>query len=169
MSAYDDYMSIAKRQAQAGSLQQALEALRSAQEIDDNDKVRRRIKKIQEAIEAEEETSEEESDFGSKDDSGFQVCKSNKLGRVMTMFILSKFRRGQYRDDDSYLDNIFRILKMGSKWIKIYTIDYIPTKWKVSSLCGTIYTAKESMVECFRMIWVLEKLSKVRFHFYDSF
>ena len=83
MSAYDDYMAIAKRQAQAGSLQQALEALRSAQEIDDNDKVRRRIKKIREAIEAEEETSEEESDVGesSKDDSGFQVCKSNKFGR----------------------------------------------------------------------------------------
>ena len=77
MSAYDDYMSIAKRQAQAGSLQQALEALRSAQEIDDNDKVRRRIKKIQEAIEAEEETSEEESDFG------FQVCKS-KVGFLLT-------------------------------------------------------------------------------------
>ena len=76
MSAYDDYMAIAKRQAQAGSLQQALEALRSAQEIDDK-KVRRRIKKIQEAIEAEEETSEEESNVGSKDDSGFQVCKSN--------------------------------------------------------------------------------------------
>ena len=166
MSAYDDYMAIAKRQAQAGSLQQALEALRSAQEIDDNDKVRRRIKKIQEAIEAEEETSEEEGDFGSKDDSGFQVCK---VGRVMTMFILSKFRRGQYRYDDSYFDSIFRILKMGSKWIKIYTIDYIPTKWKVSSLCGTIYTVKESTVECFPMIWVLEKLSKVRFHFYDSF
>ena len=85
MSAYDDYMAIAKRQAQAGSLQQALEALRSAQEIDDNDKVRRRIKKIREAIEAEEETSEEESDVGesSKDDSGFQVCKSNKLGHFV--------------------------------------------------------------------------------------
>ena len=85
MSAYDDYMAIAKRQAQAGSLRQALEALRSAQEIDDNEKVRRRIKKIREAIEAEDETSEEESDGGensrdaggnSRDDSGFQVCKS---------------------------------------------------------------------------------------------
>ena len=86
MSAYDDYMAIAKRQAQAGSLHQALEALRSAQEIDDNDKVRRRIRKIREAIEAEDETSEEESDAGessrdaggnSRDDSGFQVRKSN--------------------------------------------------------------------------------------------
>ena len=163
MSAYDDYMAIAKRQAQAGSLQQALEALRSAQEIDDNDKVRRRIKKIREAIEAEEETSEEESDVGesSKDDSGFQVCKSNKLGRWS---FCRNSARGSIETTTAILIIIFRILKMGSKWIKIYTIGYIPTKWKVSSSCGTIYTAKESTVECFRMIWVLEKLSKVRFH-----
>ena len=166
MSAYDDYMAIPKRQAQAGSLQQALEALRSAQEIDDNDKVRRRIKKIREAIEAEEETSEEESDVGesSKDDSGFQVCKSNKLGR----WSFCRNSAGGSIETTAILIIIFRILKMGSKWIKIYTIGYIPTKWKVSSSCGTIYTAKESTVECFRMIWVLEKLSKVRFHFYDS-
>ena len=78
MSAYDEYMSIAKRHAQAGSLRDALEALRSAQEIDDNEKVRRRIKKIQEAIDAEseDETTDEERDSGegSDDDSGFQVC-----------------------------------------------------------------------------------------------
>ena len=78
MSAYDEYMSIAKRHAQAGSLRDALEALRSAQEIDDNEKVRRRIKKIQEAIDAEseDETTDEERDSGedSNDDSGFQVC-----------------------------------------------------------------------------------------------
>ena len=66
MSAYDDYMAIAKRQAQAGSLHQALEALRSAQEIDDNDKVRRRIRKIREAIEAEDETKYEDKDEGKK-------------------------------------------------------------------------------------------------------
>lgn len=81
MSAYDDYMSIAKGHAQAGNLRGALESLRSAQDIDDNDKVRRRIKKIQEAMEDEsenettdEEREEEDSKEGSRDDSGFQVC-----------------------------------------------------------------------------------------------
>ena len=93
MSAYDEYMSIAKRQAQAGRLRDALDALRSAQEIDDNEKVRRRIKKIQEAIEDEEsedETTDEERDSGdgSKDDSGFQVSEyivqipSNEVFRI---------------------------------------------------------------------------------------
>jgi len=79
MSAYDDYMSIAKRHAQTGNLRGALESLRSAQDIDDNDKVRRRIKKIQEAMEDEsenettdEEREEEDSKEGSRDDSGFQ-------------------------------------------------------------------------------------------------
>ena len=80
MSAYDEYMGIAKRQAQAGSLHQALKALRSAQEIEDNEKVRRRIKKIQEAIEneSEDETTDEEREDGegSGNDSGFQVRKS---------------------------------------------------------------------------------------------
>ena len=100
MSAYDDYMAIAKRQAQAGSLHQALEALRSAQEIDDNEKVRRRIQKIREAIEDEEEdeTTDEERDAGegSRDDSGFQVRKS-KMGFAFSMVISSEFRMWQYR------------------------------------------------------------------------
>ena len=102
MSAYDEYMSIAKRQAQAGRLRDALDALRSAQEIDDNEKVRRRIKKIQEAIEneSEDETTDEErqdSGEGSRDDSGFQVSECIAIHYVLLTGFLGSSKRVKNR------------------------------------------------------------------------
>ena len=101
MSVYDEYMSIAKRQAQAGCLRDALEALRSAQEIDDNEKVRRRIKKIQEAIEneSEDETTDEErhSGEGSRDDSGFQVSECIAIHYVLLTEFLGSSKRVKNR------------------------------------------------------------------------
>ena len=45
-SEYDEYMQRAKQYANQGHLKKALKALLAAKEIEDNDKVRRRIAKI---------------------------------------------------------------------------------------------------------------------------
>ena len=83
MSAYDDYMLIAKRHVQAGSLREALGAFRSAQKINDNEKVRRRIKKVQETIEDEDTP---------KNDSGFQELQN---GLKIDRNIFSRLYRHQ--------------------------------------------------------------------------
>ena len=46
-SEYDEYMQRAKQYANNGQLKKSLKALLAAKEINDNDKVRRRIAKIQ--------------------------------------------------------------------------------------------------------------------------
>ena len=99
MSAYDDYMLIAKRHVQAGSFREALGAFKSAQKIYDNEKVRRRIKKVQETI--KDEISEDPS--SSNNDPGFQNLQN---GLKIDRNIFSRLYRHQVEGVQFMWNNI---------------------------------------------------------------
>jgi hypothetical protein len=49
-SKYDEFMKLAKEEAKEGDLSMSLKYLKFAKNLDNNEKVRKRIKKIQEAL-----------------------------------------------------------------------------------------------------------------------
>ena len=113
MSAYDDYMELAKQSAKAGQLTNALKALRAAQELDDNDKVRRRIQKMKDALEAEENDLS-----NSNEDTGFKVFYQAFI--IETLNFKSSFYQN-YWNIICKLDELFHI-------ILYYTLPETPSR-----------------------------------------
>ncbi|KAA0716923.1 DNA excision repair protein ERCC-6-like [Triplophysa tibetana] len=75
MEKYDRYRQEGKEAALSGDLQRALELFKMANQLQPSDKLKKRIKAIQEIVQREDEEEEEEDDFVNVNGSGLNLYK----------------------------------------------------------------------------------------------